>query len=86
MAELKATMSHAEFLRWQDYYNINPFDDMHRHYRPAALIARSMSGAEIEPMLEWLQPREVIEAAESGYSEADLNTFKAFGMKPPKRS
>jgi len=40
----------------------------------------------VSEMLEWLQPREVIEAAESGYSEADLNTFKAFGMKPPKRS
>lgn len=86
MAELKATMSHAEFLRWQDYYNISPFDDMHRHYRPAALIARSMSGGDVSEMLEWLQPREAIEASESGYSEADLNTFKAFGMKPPKRS
>jgi len=87
VAELKATMSHAEFLRWQDYYNISPFDDMHRHYRPAALIARSMSGAEIEPMLEWLQPTEAIEAAESGYSEADLRTFKALGLnKPPRRT
>jgi len=45
-----------------------------------------MSGADIGELIEWLQPREAIEATESGYSEADLNTFKAFGMKPPKRS
>ena len=78
-------MSHAEFLRWQDYYNISPFDDMHRHYRPAALIARSMSGGDVSEMLEWLQPREpeIVE----GYSEADIDTFKALGIsKPPKRS
>jgi len=85
VAELKATMSHAEFLRWQDYYNINPFDDMHKHYRPAALISRSMSGGDISEMLEWLQPREP--DTEEGYSEADIQTFKALGMsKPPKRS
>jgi hypothetical protein len=84
VAELKATMSHAEFLRWQDYYNISPFDDMHRHYRPAALIARSMSGGDVSEMLEWLQPQD---AQEGEYSEADIQTFKALGMsKPPKRS
>jgi hypothetical protein len=84
VAELKATMSHAEFLRWQEYYNISPFDDMHRHYRPAALIARSMSGGDVSEMLEWLQPRE---AENEGYSDADIQTFKALGMsKPPRRS
>ena len=66
---------------------MHPFDDLHRYHRPAALISRSMSGADIGELIEWLQPREVIEAAEIGYSEADLNTFKALGMsKPPKRS
>ena len=79
-------MSQAEFQRWFDFYKLYPFDDLHRYHRPAALISRSMSGADIGELLEWLQPREVIEAAESGYSEADLNTFKAFGMTPPRRT
>ena len=79
-------MSQVEFERWFDFYQMHPFDDLHRYHRPAALISRSMSGADIGELIEWLQPREVIEAAESGYSEADLNTFKAFGMKPPRRT
>ena len=79
-------MSLAEFARWAEFYERHPFDDLHRYHRPAALISRSMSGADIGELLEWLQPKEIIEAADSGYSEADLNTFKALGMKPPKRS
>jgi len=79
-------MSQAEFHRWFDFYQLYPFDDLHRYHRPAALISRSMSGADIGELIEWLQPRELHEAVESGYSEADLNTFKAFGMKPPRRT
>jgi len=78
-------MSSAEFERWADFYKIQPFDDFHVHYRPAALIARCMSGGNVSEMLEWLQPREP--DTEEGYSEADIQTFKALGMsKPPKRS
>ena len=80
-------MSQVEFERWFDFYQMHPFDDLHRYHRPAALISRSMSGADIGELIEWLQPREMSEAAENGFSEADLNTFKALGMsKPPKRS
>lgn len=80
-------MSQVEFERWFDFYQMHPFDDLHRYHRPAALISRSMSGADIGELIEWLQPREVAEAAENGCSEADLNTFKALGMsKPPRRS
>ena len=65
---------------------MHPFDDMHRYHRPAALISRSMSGSEIEPMLEWLQP-DYSASKDTEYSEEDLRTFKALGLeKPPKRS
>ncbi len=78
-------MSQAEFQRWFDFYQMHPFDDLHRFHRPAALIARSMSGADIENMLDWLHPQ-YNDAAESEFSDADMNTFKALGIKPPKRS
>ena len=79
-------MSQAEFQRWFAFYQVQPFDDMHRYHRPAALISRSMSGGEIAPMLEWLQPDYSVNK-NSEYSEEDLQTFKAFGLeKPPKRS
>lgn len=79
-------MSQAEFERWFDFYQMAPFDDLHRHHRPAALIARSMSGGDVGDMLEWLQPRAAVDE-ESEYSTADIATFKALGMdKPPRRS
>ena len=79
-------MSQAEFQRWFAFYQSQPFDDMHRYHRPAALISRSMSGNEIAPMLEWLQPDYSVKK-DSEYSAEDLQTFKALGLeKPPKRS
>lgn len=74
-------MSQAEFQAWVMFYRQQPFDDMNRYHRPAAAIASSMSGNYAEK-LAFLAPEPVPE----GYSEADLNTFKAFGMKPPGRS
>lgn len=86
VAELKSAMSNAEFQRWFDFYKTYPFDDIHRYHRPAALIARSMSGGDIGEMLEWLRP-DYSDKKDSEYSEEDLRTFKALGLeKPPKRS
>ena len=80
-------MSQAEFERWFDFYQMHPFDDLHRFHRPAALIARSMTGAEIEDMIQWLHPKYKEESEDGEYTEADLKTFKALGLsKPPKRS
>lgn len=80
-------MSQAEFERWFDFYQMHPFDDLHRFHRPAALIARSMTGAEIEDMIQWLHPKYKEESEDSEYTEADLKTFKALGLnKPPRRS
>lgn len=70
-------MTMPEFLGWREFYRMYPFDDYHRHYRPASLIAASMAGGKVEPMLEWLQPDPTIK----DMSDADLNTLKAFGFK-----
>jgi hypothetical protein len=75
-------MTQREFESWINFYNMQPFDDLHRYHRPAALVARSFSGADIGDLLEWLQPQ----VEDKQYSEADLKTFKAFGMKRPPRS
>lgn len=77
-------MSQREFDSWVEYYAEFPFDDYHKHYRPAALIARSMAGSEIDGLLEWLQP--IKRVSDGEFSAADMATFKAFGMKPPPRS
>ena len=79
-------MSQAEFQRWFDFYQMHPFDDLHRYHRPAALVARTMAGGDIESMLEWLHPQ-YNDDKDSEFSEADLKTFKALGMdRPPRRS
>jgi hypothetical protein len=72
-------MTQPEFLAWVEFYKIHPFDDRHRYYRPAALVARKMGGGEIDDLLNWLEP----DPATAGYSQAALNSFKAHGIKPP---
>jgi hypothetical protein len=73
-------MSRPEFESWAEFYDLYPFDDMHIHYRPAALIAQSMRGGELKPLLEWMQPP----ANDGEYSDADLTTLAAFGFKTEK--
>lgn len=78
-------MSQAEFERWFDFYQIHPFDDLHRFHRPAALISKSMNGADIDNLIEWLHPQ--YSSPKEEYSDEDMQTFKALGLKkPPKRS
>ena len=72
-------MSRDEFLAWVEFYKLYPFDDFHRYHRPAALVAAASGGGSVLERLEWLQPEPRI----PGYSDADLNTLKAFGFKPP---
>lgn len=79
VAELKSTMTHAEFCRWQDFYMQNPFDDLHRYHRPAALISCSMAGGDFGEKVKMLENDSTVKI-----SDADLNTFKAFGIQPPK--
>jgi hypothetical protein len=81
-------MSRAEFERWREFYVAHPFDDLHRFHRPAALVSAALGGGDIEKRLAWLAP-DVAQgggAGGAGWTEADINTFKALGMtKPPRR-
>jgi len=81
VAELQATMSQREYHDWIDYYRAHPFDDYHRHYRPAALVSVSMAGGDMRERLEWLAP----EPIPDGLSEADARTMRAFGITRPSK-
>lgn len=74
-------MTVAEFQSWQEYYAEAPFDDHHRFHRPAALVSLSMSGGTAKDKFDFLVPPWT---GGAGYSQADLNTFAAFGVEPPK--
>jgi len=77
-------MTQTEYVAWREYHRMFPLDDMHRIYRPAALIAQSMGGGDIQPRLDWLAPEPGLDD-DDGWSAADKATFKAFGVKPPTR-
>lgn len=80
MAELQQRMSQREFSGWVHFFRQQPFDDLHRFHRPAALVAAAMSG-KYEDRLKFLAP----EPRPPGYSQAELNTLQAFGLRPPRR-
>lgn len=79
-------MTHAEFQRWRAFYRAHPFDDRHRIHRPAALVAAALGGGkDIQARMDWLEPPVADAAPVGGWSAADVNTFAAFGVKPPLR-
>ena len=53
--ELKQRMSVPEFIRWMQYYKCNPFDDLHRYHRPAALVSVAMGGGDFVERVELLR-------------------------------
>lgn len=76
-------MTNAEIETWRQFHLVNPIDDHHRIYRPAALIASAFVKSEdrnsaVQGYLEWLEPKPVI------YSDADKRTLAAFGLKHPR--
>ena len=73
-------MTQREYNGWIEFYKLYPFDDLHRYQRPAALISSSMSG-DLEKKLDWLAP----DPSTKDYSQADMNTLKAFGFRKPGR-
>lgn len=76
VSEWRAVITPAEFQAWIEVYRQAPFDDYHRFHRPAALVARSFAGGEIQPLLDWLQS----DRATEGMSDADMATMRAFGF------
>jgi hypothetical protein len=69
-------MTQCEFQSWIEFYKTNPFDDLHRYYRPAALVYAAMGG-KAEAGIEYLQP----EIYSGEFDQADINVLKAFGIK-----
>lgn len=70
-------MTQREFRDWIAFYRAYPFDDLHRYHRPAALVARSMSGADMQDLIDWLQPPDW----QADFSQSDVNTLRALGIK-----
>lgn len=82
-------MTRPEFIAWAEFYEAHPFDDLHRYHRPAALIASTVgtTGRKFDAALDMLAPDlpAALEPVEGfAYSAADLQTFRAFGRKPPR--
>ena len=74
-------MAKTEFDSWARFYADYPFDDRHRYHRPAALIAKMHTKADMSELLEFLQPSK----ARKDLASSDLNTLKAFGLNTPAR-
>ncbi|NYT25398.1 hypothetical protein H0A73_17495 [Alcaligenaceae bacterium] len=76
-------MTHRELESWKKFYQLRPFDDVHRYHRPAAVIAHSMGGGgDIGRTIDMLiNARETIaeleKALDGEFSEADKATIKA---------
>lgn len=70
-------MTQREFLGWVEHFKAHPFDDLHRIHRPAALVASSLGGVDLQTRLDWLEPP----ASVGDFSAADLQTFKTFGVR-----
>lgn len=71
-------MSEAEFRAWCAYYECYPFDDFHRFHRPAAMVAVSAWGGDIQAKLDYLAPDPKLDS----FSQADITTMRAFGVNP----
>lgn len=85
-------MSGAEFARWLEFYNEQPFDDYHRYQRPAALVGHMASGRDMAPILAWLKrepagakldEHEPEAVDNSGRTAADMATIRGLGLRPP---
>jgi len=82
IAEWQAAMTQPEFEAWAEFYRRWPFDDRHRYYRPAVLVAGALGGGPdvAENRLEWLQPSD----DGSFGTSADRDLFRAAGVRSRK--
>jgi len=82
-------MSATEFQSWVEFWKAHPFDDEARYLRPAARLLHAQIGGSFEEHLRWMRRKIDVEtvappAPEGGWSQADLNTFKALGAVIPR--
>lgn len=82
IAEWQAAMTQPEFEAWAEFYRRWPFDDRHRYYRPAVLVAGALGGGQdvAETRMEWLQPSD----DGSFGTSADRDLFRAGGVRSRK--
>jgi len=72
-------MPYSEYENWRAFYVMYPFDDRHRYYRPAALIASvnaMQPNSALKAALDWLQPN----PATMHLNETDKRTLAALGL------
>lgn len=74
-------MSEQEFRRWMQFYRQQPFDDIHRYYRPAVLQASAFGGGDADAMMDFLVNR--TDGRQEDVPDADLSVFEAFGAVVP---
>ena len=74
-------MTRKEFASWIEFWKAHPFDDEARFLRPAALLAAVETRGDAQDFMPWLRR----ETVAKGFSDADLNTFKALGIAVPKQ-
>jgi hypothetical protein len=72
VAEAKERMSRSEFEAWAAFYQMYPFDDLHRYHRPAVAVAASFGG-KADQLMEYLAP----EPVPPGMTAADFQTMRA---------
>jgi hypothetical protein len=74
-------MTPSEFEGWRHFYSLHPFDDRSRYHRPALMLGVQMGG-DMKTLGDWIDR---VPDPFEGYSEAEVATFKAFGVTPPKK-
>lgn len=72
MAEARVRVGEPEFKAWVAFYQMYPFDDMHRYHRPAAAVAAAFGG-KYQEFIDFLSPDPV----PPGMTQADYNTMRA---------
>lgn len=68
-------MPAAELDGWRVFYELYPFDDLHRFHRPAAVVGATFGG-KFESILTFLAPN----PNDPELSDADRDVAKALGF------
>lgn len=78
-------MPEADFEALREFYVTDPFDDLHRYHRPAALVASSMGGTFAKALAVLRPPPPTDIPAHGNFSDADMRSMLALGLTRPKR-
>ncbi len=70
-------MPETDLAGFRSFFELYPFDDLHRFHRPAAVVATAFGG-KYENTLAFLAPS----PHDPALSDADNDVIKALGFKP----